>query len=208
VISYSFEPDYTTKGRHYAHSLVSWGSVAAGAIAAVAIGALLNIVGLAIGAGAYNLFAIARHQGAISIGGGLFVIFAQFVAFEIGGYIASRSAAWPDHFGGALTGFMVWALAVVFAITLASLVSSGGAVGAAAEASRTARDIHAGAIRGAEIGPGEATGDVVATLAWWGVGALGLGFCGAISGGWIGAHHPDWKDRPRREETVTAFVPR
>lgn len=208
MISYSFEPDYTTKGRHYAHSLVSWPSVAAGAVIAVALGAVLNLVGLAIGAAAFNPFAIERHEVAISIGGGLYVMFSQFVAFQLGGYIAARSAPYPDHFGGALTGVLTWALAVAFGVTIVAIESSGGAgANAASRVFSAARDAHAGMSAG-EAASTETSGDALSVLAWWGACAMLLGVSGAIAGGWIGAHHPDWKDRPRREETVTTFQQR
>ena len=125
MVAYRFEPDYTVSGRHYAHPIVQWPTVIAGAVAAIAIGFLLNVLGLAIGASAFNPYEINRQDEAISIGGGLYVIFAQFVAFQLGAYIASRGARYPDHFGGALTGFMVWAFAVTFAVSLAALATSG-----------------------------------------------------------------------------------
>lgn len=39
-------------GSHPLHVLVSWPAVIAGAIVAVAVGAMLNLLGLALGAGA------------------------------------------------------------------------------------------------------------------------------------------------------------
>lgn len=200
MISYQFEPDYTIKGRHYVHSLVSWSSVAAGAVVAIALGVLFNLAGLAIGAAAFNPWEIARHQGAISLGGGLYVMFAQLVAFQIGAYIAARAAPYPDHFGGALTGMLVWALAIAFGVVIVALEGQGG-VGAARRAFETARDAHAG-MSASEAAAAETSADTVSVFAWWGACAMALGACGAIAGGWIGAHHPDWKDRPRREETA------
>ena len=59
-------------------------------------------------------------------------MFAQLVAFQVGAYIASRGSRYPDHFGGLLTGFLVWALAVAFAVSLATFaagaLSSGDAI--------------------------------------------------------------------------------
>ncbi len=49
-----FDPDYTTDGRHYVHPLIPWPTVFAGTVAAIAIGFLLNVLGLAIGASAFN----------------------------------------------------------------------------------------------------------------------------------------------------------
>src|SRR5690349_21101713 len=130
MISYQFEPDYTIEGRHYAHGLISWPTIIGGAIAAIAIGFLLEVLGLALGASVFNPYQTASHTESITIMGGLYMMFAQFVALQAGGYIASRSARYPDHFGGALNGFMVWSVAIVAAILIASfagaILASGG----------------------------------------------------------------------------------
>jgi hypothetical protein len=54
MVAYRFDPDYTIAGRHYAHPLIQWSTIIAGAVAAIAIGFLLNVLGLAIGASAFN----------------------------------------------------------------------------------------------------------------------------------------------------------
>jgi len=214
MVAYRFEPDYTVSGRHYAHPIVQWPTVIAGAVAAIAIGFLLNVLGLAIGASAFNPYEINRQDEAISIGGGLYVIFAQFVAFQLGAYIASRGARYPDHFGGALTGFMVWAFAVTFAVSLAALATS-GPVSADSLPSGVAETI--GELSDATDGQGanasdlataEDAADALAALSWWTVGALGLGLAGAIAGGWLGAHHPKWETRPRLDDMVPYQTPR
>src|SRR5215831_10610669 len=120
MISYQFEPDYTVEGRHYAHPIISWPTIIGGAIAAIAIGFLLNVLGVALGASIFNPYQTAAHTETVTVLGGLYMMFAQFVALQAGGYIASRSARYPDHFGGALNGFMAWALAIVAAILIAA----------------------------------------------------------------------------------------
>jgi hypothetical protein len=206
MVAYRFDPDYTIAGRHYAHSLVDWPSVIGGAIVAIAVGFILNVFGLAIGASAFNPFELERQDEAISIGGGLYAIFAQLIALQLGAYVASRSARYPDHFGGALTGVMVWSLAVVVAIVLATWTAAATASGDAipsgvaetvGELSDAADDETTSL---AELATAEDTADVVATLSWWTFGALALGFAGAIAGGWLGAAHPKWEGRPRLDE--------
>jgi hypothetical protein len=136
------------------------------------------------------------------------VIFAQLVAFQIGAYVAARSARYPDHFGGLLTGFMVWSLAVVVAIALATF-AAGQASSAEALSSGVAETVGelSDATDGQGANPGdlataEDTADALAALSWWAVGALGLGLAGAIAGGWLGSHHPKWETRPRIDDTV------
>ncbi len=189
MVAYRFDPDYAIEGRHYAHSLVDWPSVIAGAVAAIAVGFALNVLGVAIGAAAFDPVAFNTQDESLSLGAGLYVMFAQFIAFQAGAYVAARSARYPDHFGGLLSGAMVWALATTSAVVLAALTAGAVAGGDAldAGAADTIGELSA------------ATDGAVAlsALAWWTAGALALGFCGAVAGGWLGAHHPKWEARPR-----------
>lgn len=206
MVAYRFDPDYTVSGRHYAHPLIQWPTIVAGAVAAVAVGFLLNVLGLAIGASAFNPYELNSQDETISIGGGLYVMFAQLVAFQIAAYIASRGARYPDHFGGLLTGFMVWALAVFVAVVLATLTSAGVSGGDAltsgvAETIGELSDATDGqGANASDLATAEDTADVIAAISWWTVGALSLGLAGSVSGGWLGAHHPKWEGRPRLED--------
>ncbi len=208
MIAYRFDPDYTIAGRHYAHPLIQWPTIIAGAVAAIAIGFLLNMLGLAIGASAFNPYEINAQDETISVGGGLYVMFAQLVAFQIGAYIASRGARYPDHFGGLLTGFLVWAFAVAVAVALATLAASGAVSGDAlpsgvAETIGELSDATDGqGANASDLATAEDTADALAAIAWWTVGALSLGLAGAIAGGWLGAVHPKWETRPRLDDAV------
>lgn len=214
MVAYRFDPDYTIGGRHYAHPLITWPSIIAGAIAAIAIGFLLNVLGLAIGASAFNPYEFNDQDETLSIGGGLYVIFAQLVAFQIGAYVASRGARYPDHFGGLLTGFMVWALAVFIAVLLAAWASGAAASGDAltsgvAETVGELSDVTDGeGANAGDLATAEDTADALAAVSWWTVGALSLGLAGAIAGGWLGAHHPKWEGRPRLDDAVPYQTPR
>lgn len=208
MVAYRFDPDYTVTGRHYAHPLVQWPTIIAGTVAAIAVGFLLNVLGLAIGASAFNPYEINAQDGMISIGGGLYVIFAQLVAFQIGAYLASRGARYPDHFGGLLTGFMVWAFAVAIAVSLATF-AAGQAVSGDALPSGVAETIgelsdatDGQGVNAGDLATAEGTADALAALSWWTFGALSLGLAGAIAGGWLGAHHPQWEGRPRLDDGV------
>ncbi len=139
-------------------------------------------------------------------------MFAQLVAFQVAAYIAARSAQYPDHFGGLLTGFMVWALAVFVAVVLASWTVAAGSGGDAipsgvAEAVGELSDATDGqGANAADLATAEDTADALAAISWWAVGALSLGLAGAIAGGWLGAHHPKWEARPRVGASST-FTP-
>lgn len=206
---YSFEPDYTTEGRHYAHPLLDWRSIFAGALVAIAFGFVLNVLGLAIGAAAFNPFDINAQDESISIGGGLYVIFAQFFAFQLGAYVATRGAMYPDHVGGALTGVTVWALAIFVAIVLAAWTAAGASSGDALPsgvAATIGELSDATDAQGADpsaLATAEDAADALSALAWWAAGAFGLGLAGAIAGGWLGAHHPNWEKRPRLNDRAS-----
>jgi len=208
MVAYRFDPDYTITGRHYAHALISWPTIFAGAVAAIAVGFLLNVLGLAIGASAFNPYEINAQDEAIGIGGGLYVIFAQLVAFQIGAYIAARGAQYPDHFGGLLTGFMVWALAVFIAVVLATFTAAAATgsdlTAGVAETVGELSDATDGAgANAADLATAEDTADAMAALSWWTVGALSLGLAGAVAGGWLGSHHPRWEKRPRLDDRAS-----
>ena len=209
MVSYSFDPDYTIAGRHYAHPLINWPAIVAGAMIAIAIGFVLNVLGLAIGAASFNPYQINAQDEALSIGGGFYVIFAQLVAFQIGAYVASRAAQYPDHFGGLVTGVMVWAFAIFVAIILAALTAAQASGGDAipsgvAETIGELSDATDGqGASAAALATAEDTADALAAIAWWAVGALGLGLAGSISGGWLGAHHPKWEHRPRFDDRAS-----
>ena len=209
MVSYRFDPDYTTEGRHYAHPLISWPAIIAGAVAAIALGFVFNVLGLAIGAASFNPYDFNSQDETLSIGGGFYAIFAQLVAFQIGAYVATRGAQYPDHFGGALTGFLVWSLAVFVAVVLATLTvamaSSGDSLttGVAETIGELSDATDAQGAAAGELATAEDTADAVAAISWWAVGALGLGLAGSIAGGWLGAHHPKWERRPRLDDRAS-----
>jgi len=208
MVSYRFDPDYTTAGRHYAHPLIIWPSIIAGAVAAISIGFLLNMLGLAIGASAFNPYEINRQDELIGIGGGLYAMFSQLVALQVGAYIAARGSQYPDHFGGLLTGFMVWAFSVFIAVVLAGwvagAVSSGDALpsGVAETIGELSDATDGQGANASDLATAEDTADALAAISWWTVGSLSLGLAGAIAGGWLGAHHPKWDTRPRLQDTT------
>ncbi|HWT53098.1 MAG TPA: hypothetical protein VN113_13090, partial [Caulobacter sp.] len=73
------EPDaYAFHEDPYAHPLISWSAVIAGVVVAIALGAFLNLLGLAIGATAANPFRLTDAGAAgLTLGGGLWIVFAN-----------------------------------------------------------------------------------------------------------------------------------
>jgi hypothetical protein len=103
----------------YAHSLICWPSIIAGALVAVGLGMMFNLLGVAIGASAFDPTASLRGQAqTITVAAGVWVLAATAVAMWIGAYVAARSAKFPDHRHGLFQGVTVWALAVVLIIAI------------------------------------------------------------------------------------------
>ena len=188
----------------YAHPLISWGAVIAGVVVAVALGFLLNMLGLAIGATAANPWTMDSGDAkAFTIGGGLWLAFSSAVALQVGAFIAARAAKYPDHHNGLFQGLAVWGVA--FVLAFAGIGSSVGGVlhggDAAATAYATAADDASGPdgkISDADAkAAAEQAADTTASIAWWGVATMVLGAVGAIAGGRLGARHPVWRRRAR-----------
>lgn len=199
----------------YSHPLVDWGAAIAGTVVAVAIGFALLVLGVAIGATAMNPWQGASEQApAWTIGGGLWLIFSNLVALQVGAFVAVRAARWPDHHSGMLQGLIVWALA----FTLAAGVLGFGVTGILSNASgMTIEETASRAVDAAQAATGEATGaaatltpaetdavqDATALTAWWAFAMMVLGAVGAIAGGKLGSDHPDWHERERLPRPVT-----
>lgn len=186
----------------YSHPLIDWGAAIAGTVVAVAIGFALLVLGVAIGATAMNPWQGASEQApAWTIGGGLWLIFSNLVALQVGAFIAVRSARWPDHHSGMLQGLLVWALS----FTLAAGVLGFGVSGVLDtitpdRAVDAAQAVTGEATRAAEqLTPAEtdAVQDAAALTAWWAFAMMILGAVGAIAGGKLGSAHPDWHERDR-----------
>lgn len=112
---------------------ISWGAVLAGAVVALIVQLMLNLLGLAIGFGAINLAGEGATLQNLGIGAIIWLAVTAIIAFFGGGWTAGRLAGLPRAVDGALHGFIAWA---VGSIALMYLVFSGfsfvigGALGA------------------------------------------------------------------------------
>jgi hypothetical protein len=196
--------------RVYPRPLVDWNAAIAGTAIAIGLGFMLNILGVAVGASALNPWTGTSEQApAWTIAGGLYVAFASLVAIQIGAFVATRAARWPDHHDGMLQGLVVWALAFLvaaagFGLGLGGILSEGTGVreaaGAAVDAAQAATGEATGAA--AQLTPSEtdAVQDAAALTAWWAFATMALGAVGAVAGGKLGSDHPNWRDREERTE--------
>ena len=203
--------DYLERSSHThpLHVLVSWPAVIAGAVVAVAVGAMLNLLGVALGAGAFNPYDLDGGDAeSFAAAAGMWAVVANCMALFVGGAVASRAAKYADHHKGALHGLSVWAVAFLLAILIASgsaAVNTAGIAGG--EATRTTAgetvigDALAPDSRVVEgtliVSPSqrveaESTADSTATLALWGFLTMLLSGIAAVFGGLYGSRNHRW----------------
>lgn len=201
---------------HPFHTLVSWPAVIAGALVAVAVGAMLNLLGVAIGAAALDPFDLSRGEAdEFGAGAGVWVALANALALFAGGAVASRAAKYPDHHRGLLHGLAVWAVAFVIAILVAGSTAAGGfvsALGGVAERAEPADvaaadygDPAAGPIPVDPTAPAasavpvpaqpavEDTADATGQVALWAFLTMLLGGVASVLGARYGARRHGWE---------------
>ena len=131
----------TTLEPHHQHGYVSWKAVLAGAAIAVAVGAMLNLLGMALGAAAINPYDLTRGEAeGFTVGAGIWIAIANALALFVGGFIASRAAAHSDLNKGLLNGLTVWAISFLLAILIASATASGSVATTLGGATESASD--------------------------------------------------------------------
>jgi hypothetical protein len=203
---------------HPLHNLVSWPAVLTGAVVAVAVGAMLNLLGVALGAASFNPYDLdANDVSEFSAAAGMWMAVANGLALFVGGAVASRAAKYSDHHRGGLHGVTVWALAFLLALVLATASAAGGAAaiagGQAADPTASdavASDIIVDSRTGArsrviegdlalppaapQVAPAVAdeAADATATLALWAFLTMLIGAAAAIFGGMYGTRNHRW----------------
>jgi len=200
---------HSTHG-HHPHTLISWPAVLAGAIVAVAVGAMLNLLGVALGAASFNPYDLDSGDATgFTAAAGMWMALANSIALFVGGAVASRAAKHSDHHRGGLHGVSVWALAFLLALVItASGLAGGAAAIAGGEASEPSapREVVItdgtvgpnGVVDGQVVVPPPArevaddTADATATLALWGFLTMLLGAVAAVLGGMYGTRNHRW----------------
>lgn len=205
---------------HPFHTLVSWPAIIAGALIAVTIGAMLNLLGVAIGAAALNPFDLSRGEAEdFGAGAGVWVALVNAVGLFVGGAVASRAAKFPDHHRGLLHGLSVWSVAFVIAILVAGSTAAGGFVSAVGGVTERvapvelAPDPYYDPDLAAPSGPAlpdsaaavpaparpavEDTADATAAVALWAFLTMLLGGVAAILGARYGGRRHGWETTAR-----------
>lgn len=109
-------------------SRVSWGAIIAGAVVAVMIGLMLNILGAAIGVSTVD--AVQGDTPAAStfgIGAAVWLLVANLVGLGVGGYTAARLSGTADRTDASLHGVGVWAVGFLLSAVLLGNLAAGAA---------------------------------------------------------------------------------
>ena len=134
---------------------ISWGAVIAGAVVAVIVGLMLNVLGVAVGASAIDVADRDTPSGTtFSVVGGLWLLAANLIGLAVGGYVAARFSGTADDTDGVLHGLSVWGIGYLLsAVLLGNIIA-----GTTSTAMQGASSILGGAAQGAGQAASAATG--------------------------------------------------
>jgi len=142
---------------------ISWGAILAGGLVAVTVGAMLNVLGLAVGATTLDPAQPGETPGAglLGIAGGVWLLVANLIGLAAGGWVAARLSGTADDTDGVLHGLSVWAISfLVSAVLLGNIVA-----GTASTAIGGASAIIGGTAQGTIQGTGQAVGQAARAIA-------------------------------------------
>jgi hypothetical protein len=159
---------------------VAWSAVWVGALAALATGLIIGLLGFALG-----VHEVARYVDwkKVRLVGAAFSVGGAFFAFVVGGWIAARIAGIRRSEPAILHGAIVWLLGLPLLLAVAAIGDVGHYGGWYAGLSRMAV-----ANAGGPVDPDFALATRNNALAT--VVALLLGLIGAVLGGWMASGEP------------------
>ncbi|MBA2663619.1 MAG: hypothetical protein H0U74_15120 [Bradymonadaceae bacterium] len=202
------------------HKRLSWSAVFAGTVVALVVMLLLNMLGIAIGASAFDPVG-GQDMTGFGIGAGIWWTVAALISLFAGGWVAGRVAGIPERYEAVIHGIVTWGLVSLVTIFMLATTAGnlvGGALGVVGQTLSAVTDSPAlsEAIEGqvaeqqAQPGPiidtqqaqqiGAQASDVVAGAAFWAFIALLLGGLLAAIGGAVGGRSFETEDRYRGEE--------
>ena len=142
---------------------ISWGAILAGGLVAVAVGAMLNVLGLAVGATTIDPAQPGQTPGVglFGIASGVWLLVAHLIGLAVGGWVAARLSGTADDTDGILHGLSVWAISfLVSAVLLGNVLA-----GTASTAMSGASTILGGTAQGAGQAAGQAARAMAPQLA-------------------------------------------
>jgi hypothetical protein len=142
---------------------ISWGAVFAGAVVAVTVGAMLNILGLAVGSTTIDPATPGNTPDASTLGiaSGVWLLVANLIGLAVGGWVAARLCGTADGTDASLHGLSVWAIGfLISALLLGNVVA-----GATSTAFRGASSVIGSTVQGAGQAVGQAAQAVAPQVA-------------------------------------------
>ena len=136
---------------------ISWGAVIAGAVVAVIVGLMLNVLGIAVGASAVDATGGDTPSGTtFGVVSGIWLLAANLIGLAVGGYVAARFSGTADDTDGVLHGLSVWGVGyLISAVLLGNIIA-----GTASTAVQGASSILGGVAQGAGQAASAASGPV------------------------------------------------
>lgn len=110
---------------------VSWGAILVGAVIALSLQMLLNLLGIGIGASSINVSNGSTPGEGLAIGAGIWFAIAALISLCAGGWVSGRLAGIPNRNDGMLHGFATWSVSSILTVVLLSSVV-GGIIGGSA----------------------------------------------------------------------------
>lgn len=105
-------------------SRINWGAIIAGAVLAVSVSILLNLLGVSVGFSAINPLYESSPLNGIGTGSLVWIVISNLIAIFSGAWVAGRFAGFVNNRDGGLHGVMTWALYLLASfIFLTSTVS-------------------------------------------------------------------------------------
>ncbi len=120
---------------------VSWGAILAGLVVALVTQLLLNLIGIAVGAGSFaRIFSGAESAATVSTSAGIWFVISGILAALIGGYAAGMFSGAQNESNAGWHGLTTWALTVLLFTYLLSSAAGGilGGLGGAAKSTAQA----------------------------------------------------------------------
>lgn len=136
---------------------ISWGAVIAGAVVAVIVGLMLNVLGIAVGASAVDATSGDTPSGStFGIVSGIWLLVANLIGLAVGGYVAARFSGTADDTDGILHGLSVWGIGYLISAVLLGNIIAGTASTAYQGASSILSGVASGAGQAASAAAGPA----------------------------------------------------
>jgi hypothetical protein len=181
---------------------VAWSAVIVGALAALAVGLVIGLIGFAVGAHEVSKAAAWKNVRLITL---IFNVGGAFFAFVVGGWVAARIAGFRRAESAILHGAIAWLVTLPMLMLLAAtgtLANYGGWLGSLAGFHATPAAVPS-AIDMAAAMRNTALSNLTGVL---------IGLIGSVIGGWMASGEPMMLTHYRRrgqapiEETRTRRI--